>query len=333
MKQFYISLILLLTVLDIQAQLLTPYTLYRDQWGVLNPAAISNNYVLDELSFSVSAMDRHQWLGNGFNWDYSPNTQIVNFEGVIEHNNIAIGGNLHHDRTGDLSSMGGYARFAYLISMDRFAKKTLSIGLAAGLLQNRSRIDGSNQDYFRTPEQEVMPSSVIKPDVSLGIFYYHEDLWYAGFSIPQLLSLNTQFGEDQIAYSIKQPRHYYFLAGGYIPSKYLGIGDGSSFLEVSGWARYLPIRQSEEDSFAHIFRIDLNARYQHNQSVWLGIGFGTDLATEMLTLHTELGLLGSEQFNLSNGQLKVGLAMDHPVGGGLHRLGPSAEIIVMYSWQ
>ena len=333
MKSLYITIFsLFISCHLLEAQLLTPYTLYRDQWGVINPASISNNFTLDEYTFSLSATNRHQWLGNGFNYDYSPNTQLINFEGILEFNKIVVGGHVLQDRTGDLSNLGFYGRFAYMISMDRFAKQVLSIGLAAGVLQNRSMIDGSDTEYFDSPEEGIVPGSILKPDVSIGIYYFNEDIWYAGVSIPQLLSLDSEFGEDQIAYSLKQPRHYYVVAGGYIPFDFFGFGDGSSFLELSGWGRYLPVRQSKADSFAHLFRIDGNVRYQHSQIAWVGFGIGSDLATDFSTFHAEFGFIGGEQLNLSNGQLKVGLAMDFSFGEGVRRLGPSAEINVIYAW-
>ena len=70
MKSIYISLLVIVSSsYFLEAQLLTPYTLYRDQWGVINPASISNNYTLDEFTFSLSATNRHQWLGHGCKYD------------------------------------------------------------------------------------------------------------------------------------------------------------------------------------------------------------------------------------------------------------------------
>ena len=332
MRSLFIFIIILFSGVSLTAQLLTPYTLYRDQWGVINPASVSNNYTVDEYPFSFSLTNRHQWLGDGFNWDYSPNTQIGNFEGILEYSRIVVGGHIIQDRTGDLSNFGMYGRFAYMIPLDRFSKQVVSVGLAAGVLQNRSRIDGSSNEYFDSPEEGIRPGSVMKPDVSLGVYYYVEDRFYAGISVPQLLSLDSEFGSDEIAYSLKQPRHYYAVVGGTVPFDFFGFGDGSSFVEFSGWGRYLPVRQSKSDSFAHLFRVDGNVRYQHSQIAWFGLGLGSDLATEFSTLHTEFGFIGGEALNLSNGQLKVGLAMDFAFGEGVRRLGPSAEINVIYSW-
>ena len=131
MKQLYISVFFFLFCFQLQAQLLTPYTLYRDQWGIINPASISNNYTLDEYTFSLSATNRHQWLGDGFNYDYSPNTQVLNFESIFEFSKILVGGHVIQDRTGDLSNLGFYGRFAYMIPLDRFAKQAISVGVAA----------------------------------------------------------------------------------------------------------------------------------------------------------------------------------------------------------
>ena len=103
-------------------------------------------------------------------------------------------------------------------------------------------------------------------------------------------------------------------------------------MELSGWARYLPLRQSKTDSFSHLFRIDGNARYQHNQIVWVGVGLGSALALEYTFLHTELGFIAGENMNFEKSQLKIGLALDFTIGDPIQRLGPSAEINVMFSW-
>ena len=157
MKYSYISFFILIFYTQLDAQLLTPYTLYRDQWGVINPASLSNNFTLDEYVFSVAATDRHQWLGNGFNWDYSPNTQLLNFENVQDRNRILIGGHVLQDRTGDLSVLGAYGRFAYLIPMDRFAKKALSVGLAVGVVGLKDVFTGET-----VSKEEMEPMEAIK---------------------------------------------------------------------------------------------------------------------------------------------------------------------------
>ncbi|MFM9948319.1 MAG: hypothetical protein ACKV1O_10310, partial [Saprospiraceae bacterium] len=76
-------LLLLLLPLTIQAQQTPLTTLYRDQWSILNPAAISNNYLLNDRTMTLSASWREQW----WNVPESPRTQSINWEWVQDDYN------------------------------------------------------------------------------------------------------------------------------------------------------------------------------------------------------------------------------------------------------
>ena len=71
---------------EADGQQLTPFTLYRDHWNLINPAAVSNNNILAEYPFTVSASSRFQYLGIGLNVKDAPNTNVLNVEWV--NNNL-----------------------------------------------------------------------------------------------------------------------------------------------------------------------------------------------------------------------------------------------------
>ena len=56
------------------------------------------------------------------------------------------------------------------------------------------------------------------------------------------------------------------------------------------------------------------------------ISFGVECVVNGITCD------GGAIRNLANAQLKIGLAMDFALGDGVRRLGPSAEINVIYAW-
>jgi hypothetical protein len=58
-----LSFLFLFIVSYVDGQQLTPFTLYRDHWNLINPAAVSNNNILAEYPFTVSASSRFQYLG------------------------------------------------------------------------------------------------------------------------------------------------------------------------------------------------------------------------------------------------------------------------------
>jgi len=334
MKQFIFTLtFVLIYSLGLEAQLLTPYTLYRDQWSIINPAAVSNNYTINEYSFSASASDRHQWLvGNGFGSDITPVTQTLNFEAVIYSSNIVVGGHIMRDKVGAFSSIGAFGHFAYMMNLDRFEDHVLTVGVSAGLIQYRSAIDGNDPEYFLIPEADIAPENVAKPDVNVGIYYHYRDMFYAGLSVPQLLSNTTQFGSEEINFSLRRPRHYYGVVGGYVPFDFFGFADESSFWEFSAWGRYIPIKVDKDTETDHKVRIDANARYQYNNLFWGGLGMGFGNQNQAKIGHAEVGFILGEGLGLTDAQFKIGLAYDFPIDSRLTQFGSSVELNLVFSW-
>jgi len=301
------------------AQQLPLFSIYREQRQVLNPAAISNDYLLNEMNLSVGVSHKSQWLG----LDDSPKTQTLHFEYILPNNdNIITGGHIINDQAGKLGQTGVYGRFAYRLELGRRVDQALLIGLGAGLVQYRAKL---NEIAFAQLEEiDLVNSNTFFPDFSLGAFYYYKDELYAGVSVPQLFGLKTVFRDtsNMRAFDIQRNQHYYGVVGGFIDVAW--FGSSTSFLEPSVWLRYVPNSPVSAD---------VNIRYQISDFYWLGLGGGIGLGTQLSSaLHFETGFKLGESVNIYNGQWKIGFAYDIPLSEYRSVFGNSFEVRLSYAW-
>ena len=311
-----ISIISLITLWKVEGQQLTPFTLYRDHWNLINPAAVSNNYILAEYPYSVSASSRFQYLGIGVNWKDAPNTNVINAEWVNDNLNSTFGLQLISDKIGLLGNSGAYLSYAYKLRLSRREEKFLSFGISAGAVNYYSKINGAD---FPIAEPDIIPTSTYLPDVNIGIYYRNEDKYYLGISFPQFMNLTAKFkSAEKELFSIKRYRHIYAVGGIYIPFDFFGLGDETAILDVSGWIRYLPNQLPV---------LDGNIRYQHNQTFWFGAGVSSSA-----TSHFEVGFLAGKTIGLFDNQIKISIAYDAPFGKSIYHLGSSIEASIAYSW-
>lgn len=308
----------------VQGQQLPLFNIYRDHWNILNPAHISNNYLLYKCPTSVGVSYRQQW----FKLADSPATQVVNAEAVLPNQNIVTGGYIINDQTGKLKNIGIYGQFAYRLPLEgsiitQNKKQELVIGINAGMVQpwrlNANDIRLQNPDEALSEYQQNW-----FPDFSFGVFYYLNDQFYAGFSVPQIISLNRYLNNNNPGF----PRvpHYYAVIGGY---KEIDLGGfGLSTLESSMWVRHVP---------GSPLSMDLNLRCSVEDNYWLGLGLGLGLGTEITsTYRLETGVLLSELLGFEKAQLKIGMAYDilhlastQSIGS---QFGGAGEINLVYSW-
>lgn len=315
----YAGLILIfsfLSVWKVEGQQLTPFTLYRDHWNLINPAAVSNNYILAEYPYSVSVSSRFQYLGVGVNWKDAPNTNVINAEWINDNLNSTFGLQLISDKIGLLGNNGAYLQYAYKLRLSRREEKFLSFGISAGAVNYYSKINGAD---FPIAEPDIVPTSTYLPDVNIGIYYRNEDKYYMGISFPQFMNMTAKFkSAEKELFSIKRYRHVYAVGGIYIPFDFFGLGDETAILDVSGWIRYLP---------GQLPVLDGNIRYQHNQTFWFGAGVSSNA-----TSHFEVGFLAGKTIGLFDNQIKISIAYDAPFGKSIYHLGSSIEASIAYSW-
>ncbi len=323
-KKYKIMRTLILTLIfagmftgDLLAQQLPNFSVYRDHWNIINPAALSNNYLINNLNKSIGVSHRSQWVGV----NDAPTTSLVNFEWVSDKRNSIFGGHIVNDQTGKIGQTGIYGQYAYRLNLGKRTDQTLSIGLTAGVVQYSAQL--SQIQFFDIEEQPLTDDNFIYPDFGMGIFYHYSDKYYAGFSMPQTFSLETRFETRDKSFAFDRTQHLYFVAGGYYQVTW--FGNETSFVEPSVWIKYVPNAP---------LTIDLNARYQISELIWAGLGLASGFGDETSSrLNLEAGVILGEQINLTKGQLKLGMAFDLPFTGGLNNYLPFAfEANAVYSF-
>lgn len=282
-----------------------------------NPASINPAMIGWEDLTAISASYRHQWTGMQGN----PITFMLNFQHFDNKRNMAFGGGIMHDQTGPTSFTGFNLQYGYHLKFGSEKKgedkrHRLSIGLS--LSGNQYRLDGAALRYNDSDDPLIVGNlqSKFLPDAGLGLFYYN-DLYYVGFSVPQMISMNVKFESDNALSNIQRIAHFYLNAGVKIAirDKKDGLTRKSLKEKVkhmiipSLWFKYAP---SSPINFY------MNARYVWNQMLGIGFGGSTD---------------GSINFDLSvniQKRFRVGYSFSLPVNSMSAHLGTNHEIMLTY---
>ncbi|MEN0006570.1 MAG: PorP/SprF family type IX secretion system membrane protein [Bacteroidota bacterium] len=302
------KLILLFFVLAGQtlwAQQLPIFTQYQEAYALINPAAISNNYLKYDAPMTTNLMYRYQWVG----LDDAPRTLMASHEYLNEDYNILFGGSITHDQTGPTGFTGLMGRFAYLLQLsdDHY----LSAGLSAGVVQYR--VDGSELDFAEQDEVESAGLTSYQPDFALGAVWYYMpsrgNRYYAGVSVPQTFGFNLDFRTDENDFSIQRVRHYYAFGG-----VQFALSEGS-WIEADVWLKYV------EDI---PFHFDVNFRYEYQESFWVGVGGSMAGAS-----HAEAGVIWDIDGASS---MRIGYGYDHFFTDYSPAFGSAHEIKIAYVW-
>ncbi|MCO6487106.1 MAG: PorP/SprF family type IX secretion system membrane protein [Phaeodactylibacter sp.] len=312
MTRFCLLPFLLLAGFCLQAQQLSLFTQYRENIGLLNPAAVESDFLAFGQNITFGANYRAQWAG----LENAPSTQTVRGSYLYADGSgvsLMAGGHLMNDQTGPTGFTGLYGRIAGIVSANP-EEGGLVVGLSAGAVNFRIR---TSEIRFRDQDDPVATSdeSQFFPDVGVGIFYYqmvgrNDDFFYAGVSVPQVIGLDLTIQNEQGEYVTQRVQHFYGMLGFY---KFF---DNNSFLEPSVWVKYAqgaPVNA------------DFNLRYYLPVNFWVGAGGST-----AGTVHLETGILLGDTAGFDR-TFKVGYGF----GYSFSSIGPTAgtthEINLAYS--
>lgn len=309
MKKIILLLIgSLFYIISVWGQQLSSYNLYRNNWMLLNPASFSQNYLLNSSTQSVGVTGRYQWQG----LEESPTTTGLQYQQVIEALNVGLGATIINDQTGAIGSTSAHGTFSYIMPIQKKRSRVtqfLSIGFNVGVLQYKVNF---SQITFNEPSTSI-PSDNQRQyelDAGLGLFYYVDNKFYMGLSIPQLLPLKTQIRQSTIDFFQQQEPHFYSIIGTYLPI-------GKFLLEPSVWIRYLPNTPLSMDGM-----IRLN--YQNN--LWIGAGYSLSK-----NINAELGYIFKNNVTNAN-YLTMGLAYAFNTNSYGVSLGSTFELNISYAW-
>ena len=301
-----LSLLMALPVIT-TAQQLPLFTSYRENGFILNPAIAGS-----KASPVASLSARTQWL----KMKEAPHTETLSCEGPVGTSRLGLGGYMINDETGPTAFTGVGLSYAYHISFKkikpfhwaRFLRKSkMSFGLNTSLFYYR--LQRSELVLEEENDRAVIEENKgrLMPNAGAGFYYYYQR-FYLGFSVPQMLELETRFKGLQGTSSLKRVNHYYVLAGGRVP-----LGEyGKVVFEPMAWFRAVK---------GAPWQLDVNGRFIFNNVVWVGAGYRTKSF-----IFGDMGVIVKKQW-------KLGYAVDFTVSNISEYLGTTHEIILKYRFQ
>lgn len=298
-------------------QQLPLFTQYGEYRGLLNPSSVTNDYFLQDFNVSYGLSSRHQWVGVPGN----PRTYAAHADFTIDTENtfdFLAGAYLLSHKTGPISTTGIYGRLASIMSEYDPRLGGISFGMNLGMVRYSVNTAELAQLY-PTDILTTTSQNKIYPDVGLGVTYYKnftegalkDDIFYLGFSIPQMLGLNLLFKDDTGEFNIGQVRHFYTFLSYFMSLK------EATFIEFSTWIKYVP---------AAPLNLDFNVRYQVNRTLY----FGTGLSTAGLG-HFEFGVYLNDFIGSKTNRLRIGLSYDPSFTFYGARFGGSYELSIGYA--
>ena len=178
------------------------YTFFGDNQAFFNPAATgTRDYI------SLTGAFRKQWVG----FDGSPTSGGVTFDMPIANQNMGVGGMVYQDHAGVTNQTNIAAMYSYHVRLSD--KHRLSFGVNAGMDLVNTKFD--RLVYWDQGDQVYANDyvNVVVPHFGIGAYYYF-DKFYAGISIPRMISMNSdQFNSINFENAPSMVTHYYLTTG------------------------------------------------------------------------------------------------------------------------
>lgn len=201
MRKIIITLLLILPAFSIMAQQDALFSHYMFNGLYINPA-----YAGSKEFVSATLIARKQWSG----FEGAPSTQIASLHAPLNNRKVGLGVVISNDKIGITNQTDFYGSYAYHIPMEN---GKLSLGLNAGFSYFKSKFSELNVWDTDDPVYETNSLSNVLPNFGAGAYYYSSK-FYAGFSVPQILSYDPDqpFHVD-VEKVHKLSRHYYLTSG------------------------------------------------------------------------------------------------------------------------
>lgn len=307
--------LLFLLPIGVQGQHLPQLGQYMFNGLAINPA-----YAGSKEALSLNLMHRSQWAG----FEGAPTTQIFSGHGLVRKKNIGLGAMLVNDNIGLTNQFGAFGNFAYIIDFKKrsgrfksFRKFTsynqtkvskLSLGLQVGASHMRN---SWTRAILENPEDLIFaPDAMLnwRPNIGAGI-YYRSDLFYTGFSIPNLVGMRgLTILDDRSASTM-----LYTLGGAFVISEDVTI-------QPSVLLRFMP-NLSRENPGIEATQYDLNANFNFRNVIWLGASY-----------RSQNSLIGLLQLQI-NDQLRLGYSYEWGMSELTRMTNGSHEIMLMYDFR
>lgn len=190
------------TGMQLQAQQFPLYSQYHQNNYILNPGVAGSNDKYSPIRLSI----HKQWT----NVRESPSTQYLTFHQQLQNDQVGIGAMIFHDSFGPIRNIGMNFTYAYHLQINR--KLRLGLGLSAMLMQYRLNLE--QEDFYGfEPILTNERLRIIVPDAHFGAYLYHDEDYWAGFSITQLFQTHMKLTSTWQDNSNQLVRHYHLMGG------------------------------------------------------------------------------------------------------------------------
>ena len=285
-------ILLILTTLSLSGQTNSVSSQYLLNGLLINPA-----YAGSRGSLSTNISYRKQWLSvKG-----APVSQSVSGHTLLKNDRVALAFQAQFMSYGFTKTTGIFASYAYHI---RAGNGRLSFGLKGG-------IDMATTDYSQIdlvdnsdPAFTTGPDSYTLPNIGAGAYYYG-DKFFAGLSVPWLLSYRKAAGGSR--YEVYQSFQNYDLL----------FSTGALFSFFQGFLRYKPsILLDYSFQKSKPPEIDINSNFIFADFIWVGGSWRM----------SEDAIVAIMQVQLTQ-QLMLGYSFDYQIGSlnnysnGTHEIG------------
>ncbi len=186
-----------------QAQQDPQYTQYMYNMSVINPAYTTNNTSL----INFGTLYRSQWASAVG----GPKT-LTFFAHAALSEKIETGISFISDDIGDgvLKENNIYADFAYSLKLNDESR--LALGLKAGITTFATNFNGFQYPELQNDFAFNDNQNSTFPNVGVGAFY-HRDKFYAGLSVPNLLSSTHLENQNGVSTKGSENMHFFATAG------------------------------------------------------------------------------------------------------------------------
>jgi type IX secretion system PorP/SprF family membrane protein len=261
---------------------------------ILNPAyAGSKDYI------STGLLYRKQWV----EFDGAPVTQTAFIHGPLKSRKVGIGFSLINDKIGVTNRTDAYGSYAYHLKVGERGK--FSMGLQAGVSYYNARLSDliywdKNDPVFA---EEVQTN--LLPNAGVGVYYY-ERKFYAGLSVPHLLSYDPQkslsFEVEKVPHQV---RHYFFSSG------YVAEVNDDFKIKPSVLVKYVPDTPVE---------FDINCNVLLANTFWIGASYRTGDA-----------IVGIIEYQITR-KMRLGYSYDATISDIRNHSSGSHEIMLGYDF-
>jgi len=270
--------------------------IYSQYW--VNGLAINPAYAGSRECFSNIILYRNQWMG----FEGAPITQTLSSHAPFKDEKNAVGLFLFHEKIGVTSYYDVFGNYAFRFQI---GNGRLSLGIRAGatFFQGDYSEINANPNGL-TNDMVLQDESSVFPNAGVGIYYY-SDTYFAGLSVPKLLSYEVNNGTKNMSVN---PEGYDFLfTGGFLYSFNEKFRVRPSLLY-----RYRLIETSQLEGGFNVIM---------NDAIWAGVSYRfSDEYSFMLEYQV-------------NEQIRAGAAYDFASGDLAGQHDGSLEFILRYEFR